>query len=258
MSETINSVSRALDILLLMYNNREELGISEISRELDLHKSTIHRTLKTLEEKGFVYKNIENDKYWLGIKIYAMGLFIGEKMSINDLIKPFAKTLFDEFNEVVNVSILDANMDNGYKGLIILKESKIDKVLSVNPNIGSSSDAHSSSVGKCLLAFSKNIDLDIYSKVKLKKHTPNTIDNVDDLKKELVGVREKGYAIDNEEQEVGLYCIGAPIFGKNNNAIAAISMSGPTARMKNEDLNNKIKRLVEIANEISVVTAQMK
>lgn len=258
MSETINSVSRALDILLLMYNNGEELGISEISRELDLHKSTIHRTLKTLEEKGFVYKNIENDRYWLGIKIYAMGLFIGEKMSMNDLIKPFAKTLFDEFNEVVNVSILDENIDNGYKSLIILKESKMDKVLSVNPNIGSSSEAHSSSVGKCLLAFSKDINLDIYSKIKLKKHTHNTIDNMDDLKKEIASIREKGYAIDNEEQEIGLYCIGAPIFDKNNNAIAAISMSGPTARMKNEDLNNKIKRIVEIAHEISLVTGEMK
>ena len=123
MSETINSVSRALDILLLMYNKGEELGISEISRELDLHKSTIHRTLKSLEEKGFVYKNHDTDRYWLGIKIYAMGLLIGEGMSINSLIKPYAKSLFDEFNEVINVSILDEDIDNGYKSVIIFKES---------------------------------------------------------------------------------------------------------------------------------------
>lgn len=258
MSETIVSVDRALDVLILLYKNEEGMGVSEIGRELDLHKSTVHRTLATLENKDFVYQNKENGKYWLGLKIYAMGLLVGEKLSLNDIIKPYAKKLFDEFNEVVNVSILDKDVNKEYKSIIILKESDTRSVLSVNPNVGSSSDAHSSSVGKCLLAFTDNIDIKKYSELPLKKHTENTLVNYDELVKELSDVREKGYAVDNEEQEIGLFCIGAPILDSEGNPVAAISISGPTVRMKNENLHKKIKKLVKVANEISLEVSKMK
>lgn len=257
MSETIVSVDRALDLLILLYKNGEGMGVSEIGRKLDLYKSTVHRTLSTLENKGFVYQNKENNKYWLGLKIYAMGLLIGEKLSLNDIIKPYAKRLFEEFHEVVNVSILD-KFKEGYKSVIILKESENKKVLSVNPDVGSSSDAHSSSVGKCLLAFTNDVDIEKFSNVPMKKHTDNTIVNYDELVEELNNIREKGYSIDNEEQEIGLFCIGAPILDKSGNAIAAISISGPTARMKDNQIDKKISRLVEVAHEISLEIGQMR
>lgn len=258
MSGKIIAVDRALDILLLLYNNGEEMGISDIGRELELHKSTVHRTLSTLRDKGFIYKNEENDKYWLGIKIYAMGLLLGEKLSLVDIIKPYSKELYEEFHEVVNVSILDEDVNKNYKTIVICKESENRKVLSVNPDVGSSSDAHVSSVGKCLLAYTKNIDLGGKSDQPLKRYTENTITNWDDLLEELNKIKQVGYAIDNEEQEIGLYCIGAPILDKKGNAVAAISMSGPTGRMKNEDIENKIIKLVETANKISEVVKQMR
>lgn len=258
MSETIVSVDRALDLLITLYKNEEGMGVSEIGRELNLHKSTVHRTLATLENKGFVYQNKENSKYWLGLKIYAMGLLIGEKLSLNDVIKPYAKKLFEEFHEVVNVSILDKDEKKGYKSVIILKESENVKVLSVNPNVGSSSDVHSSSVGKCLLAFTNGVDIEKFLKIPLIKYTNNTISSYNELVEELNNIREKGYSLDNEEQEIGLFCIGAPILDKSGNAIASISISGPTARMKDANLDKKINRLVEIAREISLEVAQMR
>lgn len=257
MSEKIVAVDRALDILLLLYNNGQEIGVSEIGRELELHKSTVHRTLATLEDKGFVHQNKENGKYWLGTKIYAMGLLVGEKLSLVDILKPYTKKLFDEFQEVINVSILDKDSQDSYKTIIILKEVDTSKVLSVNPNVGSSSDAHVSSVGKCLLAFSKDIDMKRLMDKPLKKYTENTLTEEDQLKKEFENIRKKGYAIDDEEQEIGLYCIGAPILDKAGNPIAAISMSGPTVRMKKGDLKAKISRILEIANEISLAARQL-
>lgn len=257
MSETIVSVDRALDILLALYNNGKEMGVSEIGRELDLHKSTVHRSLVTLKNKGFVCQNKDSGKYWLGIKIYAMGLLVGEKMSLADIVKPYAKELFDEFQEVVNVSILDKSLKYEYKTIMIYKEFDTKKVLSVNPNIGSSIDAHASSVGKCLLAFSKDIDLEKYSNKPLRKYTENTLTNWDDLIDELEKVRKNGYAIDNEEQEIGLTCIGAPVLDGNGNAIAAISMSGPSSRLKVEDFETKITRVKETAQNISMVIKQL-
>ena len=255
MSEKIVSVDRALDILILLYNNGKEMGVSEIGKYLELSKSTVHRTLATLEDKGFVHQNKENEKYWLGIKLYGMGLLVGERLSLADLFKPYAKQLFDEFKEVINVSILDTDSSNGYKSVVILKEVDNRKTLSINPNIGLSSDVHVSSVGKSLIAFTKGLDIE---KLKnLKKYTENTITDVDDILEELEKIRQQGYARDNEEQEVGLTCIGAPILGKDGNAIAAISISGPTARMKQNDFELKIQRLKETIAEINRVTKQL-
>ncbi len=252
MSESIVSVERALDVILILYNNGKEMGISDISRELGLHKSTVHRILVSLEKKKFVYQNLENEKYWLSMKFYAIGLLVGEKISLVDVIKPFAKELFDEFNEVVNVSVLDEDVSNGYKSLIILKESDFNKVLSVNPHIGSYSDAYVSSVGKCLLAFSKDIDYNKIIKHPIKQFTKNTIKNHEELMNVLQKVKENGYAIDNEEQEIGLTCIGAPILDKSGYAIAAISISGPSSRIKVGDFNKKIQKVKNIANKISL------
>lgn len=255
MSEKIVSVDRALDILLILYNNGKEMGVSEIGRDLELHKSTVHRTLATLEDKGFVHQNKENGKYWLEIKLYAMGLLVGEKLSLADLLKPYTKKLFDEFKEVINVSILDTDSSDGYKSIVILKEVDNQKTLSVNPNVGSSSDVHVSSVGKSLLAFTE--DLDIEKLKGVKKYTENTLTDVDEILEELEKVRKDGYSIDNEEQEIGLTCIGAPILGKDGNAIAAISMSGPSSRMRQNDFDLKIQRLKETAAEINRITKQL-
>lgn len=255
MSEKIVSVDRALDILLILYNNGKEMGVSEIGRDLELHKSTVHRTLATLEDKGFVHQNKENGKYWLGIKLYAMGLLVGEKLSLADLLKPYTKKLFDEFKEVINVSILDTDSSDGYKSIVILKEVDNQKTLSVNPNVGSSSDVHVSSVGKSLLAFTE--DLDIEKLKGVKKYTENTLTDVDEILEELAKVRKEGYSIDNEEQEIGLTCIGAPILGKDGYAIAAISMSGPSSRMRQNDFDLKIQRVKETAAEINRITKQL-
>ncbi len=257
MSEKVVAVDRALDLLLLLYDFGEEMGISGISRELGFPKSSIHRMLTTLEKKGFVHQNLENGKYWLGLKVYAMGLLVGERLSLVQLIRPYAKKLFDEYQEVVNVSVLDKDTHDGYKTIVVLKETDTTKVLSVNPNVGFSSDVHVSSVGKCLLAFSKDIDLDRVIHKDLRKYTEKTIVEKDILVNELKKIREQGYAIDNEEQEIGLFCIGAPILDKYGNAVAAISMSGPIARMKREDLNQKISSVVRIGKKITDVFKQL-
>lgn len=251
MTERIVAVDRALDILLALYHNNGEMGVSELARDLDLYKSTIHRSLASLEYKGFVQKNPENGKYWLGMKVYAMGLLVGEKFSLADVVRPYAKELFEAYGEVVNVSVLDRDPEVGYKSVIILKEFSKSKVLSVNPGVGSSSDLHISSIGKSLLAFSKDIDLMSYAEQPLKRYTENTIVSWEAMMAELKKIRQQGYAIDNEEQEIGLYCIGAPILDKRGNAIAAISISGPTVRMKREDLDEKIQKVVEISRRIT-------
>lgn len=250
MSEIINSVDRALDILILLYHKKREMGVTEISKELGVYKSTIHRTLYTLESKGFINQNQENGKYWIGAKLYAMGMVVGEKMSIKEIVKPYTRELNMEFNEVVNVSILEENTNDYPRSIIIHKEYGSNQLQSVNPTVGSSCECYCSSVGKCLMAFN-DINYKPLQKLQIKKYTDTTIDNWDDMFKVLEKIRQDGYAVDNEELEHGLTCIGAPILDKDNKAVAAISLSGPTIRMKNGDINYKIKRVIETAQKIS-------
>ena len=250
MSEIINSLDRALDILILLYHKKREMGVTEISKELGVYKSTIHRTLYTLENKGFVNQNLDNGKYWLGVKLYAIGMVVGEKLSIKELVKPYVIELNMEFNEVVNVSILEENSDDCPRSIVIHKEYGSNQLQSVNPTVGSSCECYCSSVGKCLMAFN-DINYKSFNDLQIKKYTETTIENWDEMLTVLEKIRKDGYAIDNEELEHGLTCIGAPILDKDNKAIAAISLSGPTIRMKSGDFNYKIKRVIETAKKIS-------
>lgn len=247
---SINSVDRALDVIILLYEEGKEMGVSEIAARLDTYKSTIHRTLITLEGKGFVKQNPDTEKYWLGMKLYAIGMEVGNKMSLREVIKPYCDALHKEFGEVVNASVLDLSKVDNPQGVIIYKSFDSSQLLIVNPPEGAASPIYGSSVGKCLLAFN-DIDLNQYKDIPLTKYTENTIDNWDDLLKNLQQIREQGYAVDDEELEIGLTCIGAPILDKNNKAIAAISLSGPTQRMKSGDFDARIKRVIEVAKEIA-------
>lgn len=181
---------------------------------------------------------------------------MGERFSLAELVRPYARKLFDEFHEVINVSILDENVPDRYQSIIIQKEADPAKVLSVNPNVGSSTDAHVSAVGKSMLAFADELESDKLR--NLPKHTDQSITDPEELVRELARIRQAGYAIDNEEQELGLFCIGAPILDRSGRAIAAISMSGPKVRMQDADLDHKIQQVIQTAQEISALTRQLK
>lgn len=251
-SDVINSVDRALDILILLYREHREMGVTEIAKELGIYKSTIYRTLYTLENKGFIQQNSVTGKYWLGIKLYAIGMSVGEEMPIKQIIQPYAKELSEEFGEVVNVSILDTTTYKYPKTILIIKEEKQGQMLTVNPKLGSINESYSAAVGKCLLAFSEDDVIEKMKDVEFSFNTKNAIRNWDQLCEELERVRRDGYALDNEEAEIGLTCVAAPILDKNNKAVAAISLSGPTSRInapgKFEEILEAVKKT---AKEIS-------
>lgn len=258
MSSIIAALDRGLEVLLLLYGKGREMGVSEIADELDCYKSTVHRTLVTLEQKHFVYKNPKTEKYWLGMSLYTLGLLVADQYSLAEMIAPFARKLHNEVKEVINVSILHYDRLNGYRSVVIYKVGEDKQVLAVNPSLGSSMDAHVSSVGKCLLAHREDIDFSIYDIIGFTKYTENSLTRLSDLKKELDTVRKNGYAIDNEEREYGLYCVGAPILNADGIAVAAMSISGPKSRIVNSELDLKIKKLCRTTQELFKYTKNYK
>jgi len=231
-NENINSIDRALDILLLLQQEGREMGVTQISSALGIYKSTVHRTLATLEGKGFVQQNPDNGKYWLGIRLYSLGMLIRERLPLKNIAYPYAKELSERFDEVVHISILDKNAVAYPKHIIIDKIQGRQQVLSLTPPVGSSAACHSAAVGKCLIAFSPRSYLQRFIGNPLPAYTDRTICNWDKLLAELETIRRRGYAVDDEELELGLTCVAGPILDRHSGIIAALSLSGPTTRVR--------------------------
>ena len=221
MADTIQALDRALELLIYLNKQGREVGITQIASDMGVYKSTVFRTLSTLEARGFVSRNPETEKYWLGSQLFVLGKSVENKMGIQEVIRPYARRLHQKYHEVVNVSILEHNPGDVYHSVIILK------------------------------AFGDNIDWAPYEERELTRYTVNTILTYEDLKEEIDKVRRRGYAMDHEEQEMGLTCIGAPILDRNKKAVAAIRLSGPTSRMNSSDLEDRIEAVCNTARDIS-------
>lgn len=249
--EIVNSIDRALELLEVLHSEGHEMGISEIAKAMGEYQSTIYRTLATLEQRGFVYQNNENSKYGLGMKLYAIGIGISNSMPLIKTIIPYTKELSKEFNETINVSVLDKDIKNDFLCTLIHQEAVRGRVLGSSQVIGSSSECYCSAVGKALMAFSRESCDDRLKTMKFQKYTENTITDWKELSDTLKQIRVNGYALDDEEQELGSFCVACPILGKDGEAIAAISVSGPRTRMQNIGIEKIIKILKEKTYEIS-------
>jgi DNA-binding IclR family transcriptional regulator len=221
------------------------MGITELSKKMALGKSTVHRILSMLKKRNYVIQDDESEKYMLSLKWSAIGASVLKRQGIIQIVHPYLKRLSEKYNETAYLSVL-----NGYQMYFI------DKVLSTNAiimdmQVGSNINAHCSASGKVLLSGEYKNDLSGYAQnVSFIKFTKNTVTNIEKLKEELENIRQNGYAIDNEEYEIGLTCYAAPIKNNLGEVIAAISISGPTERM-NKNRGELVGAVKNTAVEIS-------
>lgn len=248
--DEVNSLHRAIDILMLLQQEGREIGISELSRLACLPKSTTFRIIATLESRGLIQQNRDNGKYWLGIKLFSLGMAIGDKLAVKTVASPYAKALSQKFNEVCHVAVLD-QFSKVYPQLIIVEKIQSQQLLTYTPPAGSGTPCHCSGVGKCLLAYSSPDYIQKFVATPLPRYTSKTITEWDDLFREMDIIRKRGYAIDEEELEDGLICIASPILSKNRELIAAISISGPIGRLKSDRFDLMVEEVQKTAKAIA-------
>ena len=224
----IESIDRALAILQLFLQDERPLSITEISKRMGLHKSTVSRTIDTLEQQGFVTKQAETGKYWLGLQVYSLGMLYREKEPFHRTAYPYAKALALECHESVHMTTF-AHNDVPYPQHVILEKIKAPQTIDMAPPVGAIRPAYCSASGKCLLAFSPEYR-EKYVHCKLQKFTEYTITDWTLLLQELETIHREGYAVERQEVELGMTCIAAPIFA-NGRIVAAISVSGPISRI---------------------------
>ncbi|MFW6264969.1 MAG: IclR family transcriptional regulator [Bacillota bacterium] len=244
--QLVQSIDRAFDIIEKLVEADRSLGVTDISNSLGLHKSTVYRLLATLVYRGYVDQD-EYNRYKVGLKLFEVGGTVLNKMDLRKKIKPYLIKLQKECKETIHLGILD-NME-----VVYIDKEETNETIRMYSEVGRRVAAYCTSLGKVLLAFS---DIDIKEKLKDQvfiKYTDTTISNLQELEQHLLEVKRQGYAIDNEEQELGIRCIGAPIFNYNQQIIAAFSIAGPTNRMteeKVEELKNKVLKYSRIISSL--------
>ncbi len=241
----VNSLVRAIRILEAFGHN-EKMGITEISKKLDLPKSTTHDIVNTLTHEGFLEKDENNNRYRLGLKLFELGNRARANLEIRKIATPYLKELNEYFDETVHLTILD-----NYEVLYVecFESTKRLRTYSV---IGVRAPLHCTAVGKAIMAFQPEKEIiKVIEEKGLQRFTPNTIIKKESLMKELYKIREIGYAVDNMEHEEGVRCVGAPIWNHSGIVFASISLSGPSQRLGLEKISAVAGRVMRVANEIS-------
>lgn len=242
----IQSVSRAASILDCFSGINRELGISEISDEMQLSKSTIYGLVNTLVVCGYLEQNNENKKYRLGIKLFELGNLVNNRLDLRNEAKSYCELLGNKYGFTVHLAAL-------IDGKVIYID-KVDKPGSIiiYSQVGKRAPMHCTGVGKAILAYLPEsfVESNLLNE-KLVEYTPNTITTRESLLKELEDIRIKGYSEDKEEIEFGLQCVAAPIFNAKSEPIAAISVSAPAGRMPDEVIGDIAKDVKSCAFKIS-------
>lgn len=242
----IQSVARALAILDLFDEINRELSIKEISVKLDLNKSTVHSLLKTLKEYGYISQNNETTNYSLGWKLYERGHLMVSQMDIRNAARVHLEKLNEQTNQTVHLVTLLG------KEAIYIDKINGHSTLVIYSRIGKRVPLHSSAVGKVLAAsLDENQFNSLMDGYVFEKSTEGTIDSYEAFVEELEVVREKGYAMDREENEPGIICIAMPVHDFSGEVIAAISVSTPKSHFNDEIAERNYQCLKECVEGIS-------
>ena len=249
-SNLVQTIERVTTIFDVMAQSAQDISLKELSAKVGLPKGTTHRLLSSLAYFGYVRQVSENKNYQLGFKLVELGNRLLDQLDLRAQARPFLIRLCKKTRETAHLVVLDQN-----EALYIDKVESDEKPggLKMVSRVGSRIPAHCSSVGKVFLAQLSEQQLDALIKEKgLKKRTENTISDPEKLKHHLKVIRQKGYAFDNEENEKGIRCVGAPIFNREGHVIAAISISGPTVRITKKAMLQTLKNeVIRTALDIS-------
>ncbi|MBO0676293.1 IclR family transcriptional regulator [Mycolicibacterium sp. S2-37] len=240
----VQSVDRALLVLEILAR-AGQAGVTEIAAELDVHKSTASRLIAVLEGRGFVEQISGRGKYRLGFAIARLARAASGHLDLGRLSQDICDGLTDALGETTNVAILDENR------IVNVVESIGPGEITLRTWVGQNCPAHATSSGKVLLAALDTAEVRTRLPEELPTFTPSTVAKLPDLLAELAEVRELGWSTVTEELEVGLNAVAAPVRDANHQVIAALSVSGPSYRMGEENFAEVAKRTVAAAEAIS-------
>jgi DNA-binding IclR family transcriptional regulator len=244
---TIEILDVALNIIDTMAFNQEEYhSPAVLARQFNINRSRTFRILKTLERRGFVDYDSRSESYRLGMKFLAISKNLRDRLSLSREAEETLKTLAAETGDTSYLIIL-----SGTSAIVVDRYSG-DNMLQLAAPIGSRLPLHTGAAPKVLLAFMPEEQREhVIDEMKLPAFTPNTINNKIILRKTLAAIRKQGFAVDEQDFEIGAYAFGAPVFDHEGSIIAGISITTPTARCLPERREHLIGLVVSAAKQLS-------
>jgi IclR family KDG regulon transcriptional repressor len=236
----LSSVATAIALLKAFSEDEVEIGVSSLAKRLGVAKSTVHRLAVTLVSEGMLEQNPDNEKYRLGIAL------VRRRMDVSTEAKPHLFALRENTGETVHLAVLQGTE------IMYVYNLESTHAIRMRSDIGVRKPAYCTAEGLAMLAFQDPaLAEDIVAK-GLRPRTPKTNTDPQALRRVLAEVRERGYAVEDGESEVGMRSIAAPIRNGSGEAVAAIGVAGPVQRLSDEALAAFAPKVLEVAETISV------
>lgn len=223
----IQALDRAVRVLNCYDFEHRELGVRDITAMTGLHKATAHRILVALEHNGFIEQDPHTGNYHLGLELFRLGQLAAGRHDVRELAHPYLEELTADVRETSHLAVLE--------GTDVLYLDKVEgpHALRMPSRVGQRVPAHCTSLGKAMFACFGDAEVRRrLARSRFVQHTPKSHRGLDDLLEDLKTVRRRGYALDDEEIELGLMCIGAALRDHVGAMVGAISISAPSARIR--------------------------
>ncbi len=243
---TVKSLVKALTILEVLADEDPPYTLTQLSRRLHLHVSTVHRLLVNLVRHGFVEEDTVSGGYQLSYRVLRMGLRVLDRLDFRRVAQPLLRELNLRTRETVHLAILQGT-----------QAISIDKYLSPQPvgldaRLGGIMPLHSTGSGKTLLAYQgEELLARVAQSPGFTRMTAQTITTLPQMRKELEQIREQGYTVDQEEAVEGLSCVAGPVFNHSGQVVAAFSVAGPATRLTPARIPELAQLVLETSRQIS-------
>lgn len=243
---SVPGLERGLVILETIAKSRSGLTFSGLARTLSFPKSSIHCLLLTMERSGYLQRSEDTGRYLCGPKLAQVANLAHEGLALREKAMPVLRHLMEETGITVHIAVLEHS-----DAALIAKVAPLS-AQQISTWLGKRLDLHCTSLGKCLIAYLPEHEMEEMVRARgLLRHNENTIVSLRRLKEELARTRDRGYAIDDEEEELGSRCLGAPVFDRQGRVVAAVSLSGTTEQLETGNCEKLAVMVKQAGLEIS-------
>ena len=244
---SVQSVDRAFDILEELASVPQGLALSDLAAATSLHASTAHRLLSSLTHRGYVRKDPESGKYRLTLRLYEISRRVSSVLDLLSASKPLLGKLSNSTEEIVHLVERDGN-----QVVYLHKFDPYLRPINITSSVSLHNPMYCTGVGKSIMALLPESEArKIWDNTPIIRFTPKTIVTWEAMQEDLARIRQRGFAVDDEEHDVGVRCIAAAIRNWNGEPVSAISISGTAARMTDEAMARFTPLLLQTAADIS-------
>lgn len=242
----LKSIERALKLLECFTVDEPELGVTQISKKLNMHKSTVFNIIDTFESCGYLAKNAITGKYKLGLKILQISYNMYSTQDTRKVLNPYLKEIADKTEETVYLGLLCEDEVIYIDAIHSAKNSRMNTNM-----IGIKAPVYCTAIGKAMLSEMTDEEVSRIISKPLVRFTPNTITDMSIFREDLDNIRKRGFSIDDMEHEYGIKCVGIALNSISGQQIAAVSISGPSLRFNNAEIEEYARILKDLKSKVS-------